>query len=48
MIEITKDILKNIYKPRSAGSRKYDYGLLLVIGGSDFYSGSPALSAMAA
>jgi len=48
MIEITKDILKNIYKSRPVGSKKYDYGLLLVIGGSDFYSGSPALSAMAA
>ena len=48
MIEVTKDILKNIYKPRPADSKKYDCGLLLVIGGSDFYSGSPALSAMAA
>jgi len=48
MIEVTKDILKNIYKPRPADSKKYDFGLLLVIGGSDFYSGSPALSAMAA
>ncbi|PIQ06970.1 MAG: NAD(P)H-hydrate dehydratase, partial [Candidatus Nealsonbacteria bacterium CG18_big_fil_WC_8_21_14_2_50_37_10] len=28
--------------------RKYDYGLLVVVGGSEFYSGSPALSAMAA
>ena len=48
MIEVTKDILKNIYKPRPADVKKYDFGLLLVIGGSDFYSGSPALSAMAA
>lgn len=48
MIEITKDILKNIYKERPKNSRKYDFGLLIVIGGSDFYSGSPALSAMAA
>ncbi|MDI6591643.1 MAG: NAD(P)H-hydrate dehydratase [Patescibacteria group bacterium] len=48
MIEITKDILKNIYKRRPSNVRKYDYGLLIVIGGSEFYSGSPALSAMAA
>ena len=48
MIQITKKILKEIYKPRPAGGRKYDFGLLLVIGGSEFYSGSPALSALAA
>ena len=48
MIKVTKDILKNIYKERLADSKKYDFGLLIVIGGSDFYSGSPALSAMAA
>ncbi len=45
--EVTKDILKNIYKERPKDSKKYDFGLLVVIGGSDFYSGSPALSAMA-
>ncbi len=48
MIEVTKNILKNIYKSRPADSKKYDFGLLLVFGGSEFYSGSPALSAMAA
>lgn len=48
MIEVTKNILKDIYKPRPLDAKKYDFGLLLVIGGSDFYSGSPALSAMAA
>ena len=48
MIEVTKGILKNIYKERPKDSKKYDFGLLIVIGGSDFYSGSPALSAMAA
>jgi len=48
MIEINKSILKNIYKKRSEDAKKYDYGLLLVIGGSEFYSGSPALSALAA
>lgn len=44
---ITKNILKKIYKKRPKDAKKYDYGLLIVIGGSDFYSGSPALSAMA-
>jgi NAD(P)H-hydrate epimerase len=48
MIELTADILKEIYKKRPSDSKKYDFGLLIVIGGSDFYSGSPALSAMAA
>jgi len=48
MIQVAKSILKEIYKRRPVDSRKYDYGLLLVIGGSEFYSGSPALSALAA
>ncbi len=48
MIEVTGNILKNIYKERPVDVRKYDFGLLLVIGGSEFYSGSPALSALAA
>ena len=48
MIEVTKNILKDIYKKRPRDVKKYDFGLLLVIGGSEFYSGSPALSAMAA
>jgi len=48
MKEVTKNILKDIYKKRSRDVKKYDFGLLLVIGGSEFYSGSPALSAMAA
>lgn len=48
MLEVTQDILKNIYKERPRDSKKYDFGLLIVIGGSDFYSGSPALAAMAA
>lgn len=48
MIEVTKTILKSIYKSRPSDAKKYDFGLLLVIGGSEFYSGSPALAAMAA
>ncbi len=48
MIEVSKKIIKEIYKPRPAGVKKYDFGLLLVIGGSEFYSGPPAFSALAA
>lgn len=48
MIEFNKNSLKNIYKERTADVKKYDFGLLLVTGGSEFYSGSPALSALAA
>lgn len=48
MLEVTKDTVKKLYPSRPEDSKKYDYGLLVVIGGSDFYSGSPALSAMAA
>src|SRR3989338_6061867 len=48
MPEVTSSILKHIYKDRPADAKKYDYGLLLIIGGSEFYSGAPALSAMAA
>jgi NAD(P)H-hydrate epimerase len=47
MIKVTKQILKKVYRPRPAEIHKYDYGLLLVIGGGQFYSGSPALAAMA-
>ncbi len=50
MEKITGEILKDIYQKREKGTyyRKYDFGFLIVIGGSDYYSGSPALSAMAA
>lgn len=48
MKKVTKKILKKIYRTRPPDSKKYDFGLLIVIGGSEFYSGSPALSAMAA
>jgi len=50
MIQVTKNILKDIYKIRPKGVYfpKYSFGLLLIIGGGEFYSGSPALSAFAA
>jgi NAD(P)H-hydrate epimerase len=50
MKKIRKDILKEIFpeRPKDKYFVKYDFGLLIVIGGSDFYSGSPALNAMAA
>lgn len=44
---IKKNILKKIYKPRPKEAHKYDFGYLLVIGGSKLYTGSPALTAMA-
>lgn len=48
MLKITKNILKRVYFPRPAGAHKYDFGLLLIIGGGEFYTGSPALAGMAA
>lgn len=48
MMKISASLLKEIYTPRPSEVKKYDYGLLFVIGGSDFYSGSPALSSLAA
>ncbi len=46
--EVTADILKDVYPERSPHARKYDFGHLLVIGGSYIYSGSPAFNALAA
>lgn len=48
MIEIEKSILKKVYPERKPWSHKYDFGSLLVIGGSKKYSGSPAFAALAA
>lgn len=50
MVEIKSDILKKVFieRPKDKYFKKYDFGLLIVIGGSDFYSGSPALNALAA
>ena len=50
MNQVRKSILKELFPLREKGKyfRKYDFGLVLIIGGGQFYSGSPALSAMAA
>ncbi len=48
MVYIKKSILRKIYKPRPSKSHKYNFGYLLIVGGSYLYSGSPALAAMAA
>jgi NAD(P)H-hydrate epimerase len=48
VIEVKANILKKIYKKRDPWVHKYDFGHLLVIGGSKHYSGSPALNALAA
>ncbi len=37
-----------VIKPRRPDTHKYDYGVVVVIGGSPLYAGAPALAAMAA
>lgn len=37
-----------VVKPRRADTHKYDYGVVLVVGGSPLYAGAPALAGMAA
>ena len=46
--EIAEDILEQVYPERPTGAHKYNFGHLLVIGGSKLYSGSPAFAALAA
>jgi len=41
-------IVESVYKKRNKDVHKYDFGCLLVIGGSKIYSGSPAFNALAA
>ncbi len=48
MMLITKSILKEVYPKRKSDVHKYDYGALLIVGGSEKYSGSPAFNALAA
>ena len=45
---VSRSILAGVYKRRPEWSHKGSFGKLLVIGGSGKYSGSPALSALAA
>ena len=45
---INDDFLKEIYPKREEGAKKYDHGSVFVIGGSEIYSGSPAISALSA
>ena len=45
---INDDLLKEIYLKRDEGAKKYDHGSVFVIGGSEIYSGSPAISGLAA
>ncbi|MBI2098554.1 MAG: NAD(P)H-hydrate dehydratase [Candidatus Wildermuthbacteria bacterium] len=47
MITVGAAIIKKLYPPRPSESRKYDFGLMLVIGGSEYYTGAPALAAAA-
>lgn len=48
MRKVTKSMVEGAYPVRPEEVKKYDYGLLVVIGGSEFYSGSPSLAALAA
>lgn len=46
--KVDESIIKEVFQPRKRESRKYDFGLLNVVGGSYLYTGSPALNALAA
>ncbi len=48
MIEINEEIIKEVFQDREKSAKKYDYGMVIVVGGSSLYTGSPVLSAMAA
>jgi NAD(P)H-hydrate epimerase len=48
MRAVPRSVLRRVYGPRDAWVHKYDFGHLLVVGGSERYSGSPALNALAA
>ncbi len=47
-VTISREILDKVYIKRPENSRKYDFGYLLVVGGADYYSGAPAMAALAA
>ncbi|RLG15885.1 MAG: NAD(P)H-hydrate dehydratase [Candidatus Nanohalarchaeota archaeon] len=41
------NLIKDIFKKRPKDSKKGDFGKLLIVGGSNMYTGAPALSALA-
>jgi len=45
---ILPEILDQIYIKRPDNSHKYDFGYLLILGGSEYYTGAPVLAALAA
>ncbi len=45
---VTKNILKTVFPKRKKDVRKYDFGSLLIIGGSKLYTGAPAMAALSA
>lgn len=45
---VTKAILKTVFPKRKKDVRKYDFGSLLIIGGSKLYTGAPAMAALSA
>ncbi|MFA5060958.1 MAG: NAD(P)H-hydrate dehydratase [Candidatus Pacearchaeota archaeon] len=48
VVQIKSLILKKVYKKRGAWSKKGDFGRLLVVGGSEKYSGSVMFNALSA
>ncbi len=46
--EITSRIIEKVYGKRDKDTKKYDRGMVIVVGGSRLYSGSPVLAALAA
>ncbi len=47
-IDVTEHIVREVYKPRPSDAKKYDYGHLLVVGGSAHFTGAPQLVALSA
>ncbi len=48
VFEVDKDIVKRLFPKRTEWCHKGDFGKVLIIGGSEKFTGAPALSAMAA
>ncbi len=48
MQETNQEIIKQIFQPRDPQAYKYNFGYLIVIGGSQLYTGAPALTALGA